>query len=493
MKLFIADGEFEQEIKPLVRAFFQNEALETELTEFVAVKDSTPDEKVLAVSSSDKGFSLAFYKSGTEIKGCGESYTSEDEKSRRNQLCRKLYSMLSEITGRELPWGMLTGVRPVKIVYEALEQGKTQAEAGAYMQSEYLCSEEKIALSMQVAQKEKEILDRIDYKNGYSIYIGIPFCPTTCSYCSFTSFPIEKNAGYVEPYIQALKKEIAYASDCIKGKRLNTLYFGGGTPTALSAPQLYELLSCVKDTFPCEELFEFTVEAGRPDSITEDKLKVLKEMGVKRISINPQTMNDKTLEAIGRRHSAAQIVEAYELARKIDFENINMDLIIGLQGETEKEVEYTLKEIGKMQPDSLTVHTLALKRAARLNIEGMKFKDMATGNVEAMLKQTSDFAAANEYLPYYLYRQKNMSENLENVGYSKAGKEGIYNILIMEEKQTILALGAGATSKFVFHKEGESAQIERVENVKNLKDYIERTDEMIERKRSFFEKYGERC
>jgi oxygen-independent coproporphyrinogen-3 oxidase len=231
------------------------------------------------------------------------------------------------------------------------------------------------------------------------------------------------------------------------------------------------------------------VEAGRPDSITADKLKVLKTHGVSRISINPQSMRQKTLDVIGRKHSVEQVIEAFYMARELGHENINMDIIIGLPGENKEDVAYTLREIDKLKPDSLTVHTLAIKRAARLNLEKARYQDMVPMDTKEMLRLTSNYAKGANYLPYYLYRQKNMADNLENIGYAKYGKEGLYNILIMEEKQTILALGAGALSKFVFHEEN---RIERVENVKNLKDYIERIDEMIERKRNFL-KESSRC
>ena len=411
-------------------------------------------------------------------------FGSDKNKGKRNLLKRMLYSCLSHITGRELPWGTLTGVRPTKIAYEKLEEHIPEDEIAKCLKKDYLCSEEKTVLSLKVAKREMALLKEMDYKNGYSIYIGIPFCPSTCLYCSFTSYSLEKYASVVEMYLDALYKEITFAGSCNINKKLTTIYLGGGTPTTLSAKQLDGLLTHIRKNFNISNVLEYTVEAGRPDSITSEKLKVLKDHGVTRISINPQTMRQKTLDLIGRKHSVHQVIEAFHMARDYGHNNINMDIIIGLPGEMSADVVYTLEEIDKLKPDSLTVHTLAMKRAARLNIQKEEYQDLVCPDTTDMLKLTSDYAKKSDYLPYYLYRQKNMADNLENIGYSKFGKEGLYNILIMEEKQTILALGAGALSKFVFHKEN---RLERVENVKSLKDYVERIDEMIERKRIFLE------
>jgi coproporphyrinogen dehydrogenase HemZ len=411
-----------------------------------------------------------------------EEIKTNDKKVYRNLLKRMLYHCLAYLTKKELPWGTLTGVRPTKIALERLEKNVSKVEIQTLMHDEYFCSKEKIDLSLQVAERELKLLKAIDYRNGYSIYIGIPFCPSTCLYCSFTSYSYEKYGMLTEQYLQALFKEITYAKTCYPDKTLSTVYLGGGTPTTLTANQLERLLNHIRNTFDFSGVYEFTVEAGRPDSITTQKLRVLKGCGVTRISINPQSMRQKTLDIIGRKHTVEQVNEAFLMAREAGHDNINMDIILGLPGETKEDVAYTLAEIDKLQPDSLTVHTLAVKRAARLNIEKENYRDIAVPDTTRMLHLTEDYTKKAHYLPYYLYRQKNMSDNLENIGYAKAGKEGLYNILIMEERQTILALGAGGLSKFVFHDEN---RIERVENVKSLKDYIERIDEMIERKQNF--------
>lgn len=403
---------------------------------------------------------------------------------------RKLYTKLSTRLQKTLPWGYLTGVRPSKIAYTMLENGNTKQDILKEFTKHHFVSEKKAELALQVAETEKRILDKIDYQNGYSLYIGIPFCPTTCLYCSFTSYSLAAYQSKVDCYLDALMKEMAYVSKAMKGKRLDTIYFGGGTPTTLSAGQLDGLLTALEKYFDTEHAIELTVEAGRPDSITEEKLEVLKKHKVDRISINPQTMNQKTLDLIGRRHSVEQIQEAFVMARKAGFDNINMDMILGLPGEDAAMVETTLKKIKNLAPESLTVHSLAIKRAAALNIWREKYLDLQMENSEEIVSMAADYASALGHQPYYMYRQKNMAGNFENVGYSIPGKECIYNILIMEEKQTIIAMGAGASTKVVFHKDfgGQSGvRIERIENVKDVTNYIERIDEMIERKKRFFE------
>jgi coproporphyrinogen dehydrogenase HemZ len=389
--------------------------------------------------------------------------------------------MFQFMTKKELSWGTLTGVRPTKITFEKLEAGLSDEKTLQSLQEDYYLGGEKADLSLMVAKKELSLLKELDYKNGYSIYIGIPFCPSTCLYCSFTSYPKEKYDAMIEPYLNALYKEIAYAKDCFPNKKLSTVYIGGGTPTTLSAEQLDTLLTILNQSLNMSQVKEFTVEAGRPDSITMEKLMVLKKHGVTRISINPQSMQQKTLDLIGRKHTITEVTKAFQMAREAGHANINMDIIIGLPGETYEDVQNTLKDIDDLNPDSLTVHTLAVKRAARLNIEKDRYVDTNEIDAEKMLILTQKYAKSANYLPYYLYRQKS-SKNLENTGYAKNGKEGYYNILIMEEKQSILALGAGGLSKFIFHSEN---RLERVENVKSLKDYIERIDEMILRKKQF--------
>ena len=404
---------------------------------------------------------------------------TDDKKLIRNRLKRELYDIFSKLTGKILPWGTMTGIRPVKIPTHLMEQGYDDDYITAHLEKEYYISPRKAKLSLQVAHTEQKLLSEIDYENGCSLYVGIPFCPTTCLYCSFTSYPLSMWKNRVDEYIDALLKELAFLAEYLKGKKLNSVYIGGGTPTTLLPYQLDRLITFIEENFDLSIMKEFTVEAGRPDSIDRDKLLTLRKHNIGRISITPQTMNRKTLDLIGRRHTVEQINETFALARECGFDNINMDIIVGLPGENKADVENTLSQIGKLNPDSLTVHSLAIKRAARLNIMKEQYAEYHIENTDEIINMTYDFAIEQGMMPYYLYRQKNMAGNFENVGYAKEGKAGIYNILIMEEKQSIYAAGANAQSKIVFRNPD---RIERIENVKNVEEYIERTDEMISRK-----------
>ena len=390
-----------------------------------------------------------------------------------------LYETLCAETKMTLPWGNLTGIRPTKLAMELIERGASGEDVVLFLQKEHYVSPEKAALCLDIALREKSILEQLDGENGYSLYIGIPFCPTTCLYCSFTSYPVSVWEKRMDEYLDCLCKEIDYVREAFGGKAPETLYIGGGTPTSLSPERLERLLHKLEEAFLLRDLKEFTVEAGRADSITREKLQVIKRHHVTRISVNPQTMKEETLRIIGRRHTAAQVREAFLMAREEGFDNINMDLILGLPGENAEDVAQTIGAVKELTPDSLTVHSLALKRASRLN------QWIEENGVETLCNtdETMAIAAAGAkemgMEPYYLYRQKNMSGNFENTGYAKPGKNGIYNILIMEEKQTILALGAGSISKRVY----PDGRIERCENVKDVALYIEKIDEMIERKR----------
>lgn len=412
-----------------------------------------------------------------------------DRLETKNRLKQCLYQMLSDYTGQKLPWGTLTGIRPVKIPMSMLEQGKGELEIKTYMSDTYFASQPKIDLSIEIAKRELELLKQIDYRQGYSLYVGIPFCPSICSYCSFSSSPIGIWEGKVDAYLDALEREIDFTAQSCRDRKLNTIYIGGGTPTTLSPEQLERLLVKLQNSFDFSNLLEYTVEAGRPDSITRDKLEVLRSHGITRISINPQTMNQATLDLIGRRHTVEQTIESYQLARELGFDNINMDLIVGLPGEKLSDVKNTMEQIKVLAPDNLTIHSLAIKRAARLKMFPEDCQGLKMENSWETIEMTAKYARELGLVPYYLYRQKNMAGNFENVGYAKLGKAGLYNILIMEEKQSILALGAGASSKYVLKDlETGNIRVERTENVKDITHYLERIDEMIERKRQ-----GIRC
>jgi len=401
----------------------------------------------------------------------------------KDRLKLSVYEDLCDYTGRTLPWGNLTGIRPTKLTMGMLAEGMCDEEIIAQMKATHAVSDEKAQLSLDIAKREKKILESIHYRDGYSLYIGIPFCPTTCLYCSFTSYPIAMWRKRIGDYLHALFREIDFIAQEYREKILDAVYIGGGTPTTLEPDELDRLLSHIREKLDFSHVTEFTAEAGRADSITREKLEVLRKYGVTRVSVNPQTMKDETLKVIGRQHTVEQVKEAFLLAREVGFDNINMDIILGLPGELEEDVEGTIDEIKKLNPDSLTVHSLAVKRASRLSQWIAENGISSLKNTDSTMEIARKGAKQLGMEPYYLYRQKNMSGNFENVGYAKEGKYGIYNILIMEEKQTIVALGAGSISKRVY----PDGRIERCENVKDVALYIEKIDEMIERKRKLFE------
>ncbi len=483
-------GDFEYDIHSLIRAFYPG----TEVCVISEKKtegrrrEEEPLTMAVFVDYADDGITVRM-EDGDGMPLMERSAAidyKEDRKETKNCLKTLLYQMFSEYTGQKLPWGNLTGIRPTKIPMALLEAGWKNTEIADYMRKTYFTSNEKTALAIMIANRERKILEDIHYENGYSLYIGIPFCPSICLYCSFSSSPIGIWKDQVDAYLDALIKEISFGAEAYKEKILDTIYIGGGTPTTLSPEQMDRLLTEVEARFDLSHLQEFTVEAGRPDSITREKLEVLRRHRVTRISINPQTMNQVTLDIIGRRHTVEETCAAFHLARELGFDNINMDLIVGLPGEELPQVRCTMEQVTALDPDSITVHSLAVKRAARLNMFKDQYKEMTFTNNQEIMNMTSIYAGNAGLSPYYLYRQKNMAGNLENVGYAKPGKAGIYNILIMEEKQSILALGAGASTKVV----RAADRIDRIENVKDIRNYIDRIDEMIERKRQGFERYG---
>lgn len=408
----------------------------------------------------------------------------EERKELKRKIKVNIFEVLIKICEVDLPWGILTGIRPTKIIHELLDQRKCLDEIKEILKNEYKIKEEKIKLVTDVALCEREYIYPINEKL-VSLYISIPFCPTRCVYCSFPSNPIKDGSSKVEDYLDALNKEIIETGRLLSeyGKGIETIYIGGGTPTTLSADQLHRLINLISETFDLAKLKEFTVEAGRPDTIDKDKLKALKLSGVERVSINPQTMNTKTLKLIGRKHSPEEIERAFYEAKDVGFKTINMDMIIGLPEEGLKEVRNTLEVVKRLSPENLTVHTLAVKRSSKLNESIDDFEMAKEALAKEMLGLTKNYAYEMGLFPYYMYRQKYMVGNLENVGYSKKGHECIYNMQIMEEKQSIIALGAGAISKITSPKEN---RFERVPNVKNVDEYIKRVAEMVDRKRIKF-------
>lgn len=380
----------------------------------------------------------------------------------------------------ESPWGILTGIRPSKIAARMLKNGMTAESAAKQFVREYGTTSQKAQLAVQTASAELPIIDNI-YEDGVSLYIGIPFCPSRCLYCSFVTCGTRQAAKLTDKYIEMLKREISYTAQIIRenGSRVETVYIGGGTPTTLSAELLDNMLSHLFSEFDMSFCKEFTVEAGRPDTITREKLEVLKRHGVGRISINPQSMNEETMKLIGRAHTPEQIKDAFRLARDCGFDNINMDVIAGLPGENLDMFKRTLTEVEKLSPENTTVHVMSIKRSSRLH-EYLEDYQLPAGETAAqMVDFAYDYLSSCGKHPYYMYRQKNQLGNLENVGYTKKGCENLYNIYIMEEVQTIISLGCGGVTKTV---DRTTDRIERIFNVKEPKDYIERIDEMLTRK-----------
>ena len=477
--ILLNETAYEQDIRELLMAFYPGET-------FVHEKQDNVDfyvEGTCTQNADETKFGLKITDpAGTVADETVFPIDYDVRLNAKTTIKKELYGMLKKRTGKELPWGTLTGIRPTKIAMTRLDQGEDEESIRSFMRDMYLTSKEKIDLSVEVAKRERELLSHIDYETGYSLYVGIPFCPTTCLYCSFTSYPIGAWEKKVHLYLEALFKELDYVAEKMKGRTLDTVYFGGGTPTSLKAEELDALLTKIENAFDLSKVQEFTVEAGRPDSITEDKFKVLRAHNISRISINPQTMKQATLDLIGRHHTVDMVKEKFRMARDLGFDNINMDLILGLPGETKEDVEETIRRVQELGPDSLTVHSLAIKRASRLSQWILEHGISTLHNTDETMAIAAQGAKQMGMEPYYLYRQKNMSGNFENVGYAKPEKAGIYNILIMEEVQSIMALGAGTISKRVYG----DGRIERCDNVKDVGQYIERIDEMIQRKQQLF-------
>ncbi|WP_336823876.1 coproporphyrinogen III oxidase [Sporosarcina sp. USHLN248] len=414
-----------------------------------------------------------------------EELANEKEKVRQT---KRLYShvfldVLEQYTGMTQSWGILTGIRPMKLYHQYRQLGFGVEEVKSLLMEKHRVSEEKCNLLSQIEEVQlKAIPDLHQLRNEVSIYIGIPFCPTKCAYCTFPAYAIHRKNGRVESFLDGLHEEIREIGKWLKERemKITTIYFGGGTPTSIEADEMDALYQTMVDSFPnMETVREITVEAGRPDTITPEKIEVLKKWGIDRISVNPQSYTDETLKAIGRHHSVQETIDKFWLSRNMGMKNINMDLIIGLPNEGLAEFEHSLLETEKMQPESLTVHTLSFKRASEMTRNKDKYKVADRETVEQMMKMGERWTAANGYAPYYLYRQKNILGNLENIGYAKPNEESLYNIIIMEEVQTIIGIGCGASSKFM---EPESGKITQFHNPKDPAAYILTFEEYIDKK-----------
>lgn len=479
MNLYVKNHNFHFELENLTRLFFPNEKI-TVIRDF-----SEPQPPYIYTEVSDKiTISVnigSFNKSETAVK----KLTDDDNELVSAQL---LYKLLCDFTGLTQPWGILTGVRPVKLLRKLAEES-SEEQAVKKFEKDFFVSNEKTALSRETEHNERKILE-LSRPESFSLYVGIPFCPSRCSYCSFVMASIERAEKLIEPYTKLLCEEIKQTAEIANklGLRLETVYFGGGTPTTLSAEQLDTVLRTVNKSFDMSTCREFTVEAGRPDTIDSAKLFALKENKVDRISINPQTTNDEVLKTIGRKHTAQQFFDAFELARKCGFDNINTDLIAGLPTDTPESFKNSLDSIVRLNAECITVHTLCMKRASRLTTEGVTLDLQQARDAREMLAYTQNILGQNEYIPYYMYRQSRMVGNLENVGWSKKGFESLYNVYVMDETHTILACGSGGVTKL---KRNNPDYLERIFNFKYPYEYIDRFDEVIQRKSGIMQFYGQ--
>ena len=482
IRLLIEKEIYEYDLYAYASSFFPEKELKPVIAEDIAaVNDS------IVYREDDASIFLGFYGGEELLSDASFEKKKEEEDAEELKFVRRLfiYECFADYTKKKLPWGALTGVRPAKLVTKLLDEDTAPELIPGILNEKYRVSQEKSELALSIARTEKEILMPFKDRNVCSIYIGIPFCPSTCLYCSFTSYPVKAFENRLDAYLEALAKELKALPEFLNGSTPCTVYVGGGTPTALDAGRLSILLDNIRDAVDINGLSEFTVEAGRPDSLDLKKLSVLKEAGVGRISVNPQTFKEETLKLIGRRHSAADVERAFYEAREAGFDNINMDMILGLPGESVYDIQKSFEEVKRYAPDSLTAHALSIKRASRM--KKWVAEHGAVSGIDAYAAMEAAYEAA-EYLsmkPYYIYRQKTQAGALENTGFAKEGKYGFYNIFTMEESQSIIALGAGTVSKRVY-KDG-SGRIERCDTHKDVDLYIRDIDAMIDRKRLLFE------
>ena len=490
MNIYIDNHKFHYEIENLCRLFFPNSKLKV-------IKDKKPQsdddfiytniylEANKTIIKASVKFNGKFNEKYAEVSINNPDFENECER----QLAIVLFLILVDITGIDPPWGILTGIRPVKLMRRLVKE-KGFKETSEYFKSVFKVSDEKTNLCCQTMLNEQKIIDLSRF-NSFSLYVSIPFCPSRCAYCSFVSQSIEKAAKLIPEYVKLLCQELEYTAEIANELqlRLESVYIGGGTPTTLSPLEMSNLLGTIRNNFDMKFCREFTVEAGRPDTITDEILSVLKNFGVSRISINPQTLNDNVLKEIGRKHTAKQTIDAFNLARKYNFDNINMDLIAGLPNESYESFTNSVSKICEMAPEGITVHTLSMKKASNLTEKGNILYADDSVRASNMLRYISEVLNNNGYIPYYLYRQSRMVGNLENVGWAKKEKECLYNVYVMDETHTILACGAGAVTKL---KQPDGDYLERIFNYKFPYEYISSFDEMLKRKgqvRDFYEKF----
>lgn len=479
MNLYVKNHTFWFELENVTRLFFQNEKISV-FKEFDRVEEP--------YIYSELSARLKIEVKIGEFKVRKSADVSSDKEKNELSACQMLYKILCDFAQIQQPWGMLTGVRPVKLLRK-LSQKFGEQTAKDKLMRDYFVSEEKFTLAKKTEVNEKKILD-LSCPESFSLYVGIPFCPSRCSYCSFVMASIERANSLIEPYVELLCDELKVTAEIANslGLRLETVYFGGGTPTTLNAEQLNRVLSTVNSSFDMSTCREFTVEGGRPDTIDRERLYSLKENKVDRISINPQTINDDVLREIGRKHTAQQFFDAFELARKCGFTNINTDLIAGLPTDTLDSFVRSLDAITALNAECITVHTLCMKRASTLTTNGAILNRNDAVTARKMLEYTKEHLTNDGYIPYYLYRQSRMVGNLENVGWSKKGFESLYNVYVMDETHTILACGSGGVTK-LRRAGAQTDYLERIFNFKYPYEYINRFDELIKKKEAISKFY----
>lgn len=474
MTIILYNNTFKYETEAVIKLFFPAQRFDFLYDE----RNAEGDIIMTQVKKCKKKIYLFTYVRKSDIvikiaKVCSPDSTDDELEF---TICRMLFLSLEKLTGITPKWGIITGIRPVKKVNALIKQDLSKEDIYKYLKDKYFISEEKFETAYLTAQTQLPLIMPYD-KKTVSLYISIPFCPTRCSYCSFVSHSMDSAKKLMPDYINGLCRELEILSDIVSENdlKIDTIYYGGGTPTSISAEDLYRIMKKTSECFDLSLLREYDVEAGRADTITEEKLRVIKEMKATRISINPQTMNDDVLKVIGRKHTTEQVLDAFKLARKLGFDNINMDLIAGLPTETFESFKNTIKIITDLDPDGVTVHSLTLKRSADLYNTG---DENIHNPASEMLEYSNRVLLEKGYFPYYLYRQKNTIDSLENIGYSKPHKESLYNIYIMDEIQTILGAGCAASTKLV----DENNFISRVMNYKFPYEYINRFDELMQKK-----------
>ncbi|NBI29733.1 coproporphyrinogen III oxidase [Chengkuizengella marina] len=472
------DSTFHRSVENIIRLFFEeinitfSQITKADLYVDINMNNEQEDTKITVLlqdQNQNKNFESNIIKKLD--KGITES---QKRKTLKHLINQPLLDVFEQCTGLNQPWGILTGIRPTKLLHQKLKTGSSKEQAHLELKEQYKIHDQKIKLMQTIVDRQKTMVpDLYNLRSEVSIYVGIPFCPTKCAYCTFPAYAINGKQGSVDSFLGGLHYEMKQIGTWLKENniKITTVYFGGGTPTSITADEMDMLYEEMAMSFPyVDQIREITVEAGRPDTITIEKLEVLKKWNIDRISINPQSYTQETLKAIGRHHTVEETINKFHLAREMGMNNINMDLIIGLPGEGLKEFNHTLDETKKLMPESLTIHTLSFKRASEMTQNKNKYKVADRYEVTEMMNRGNEWTKLNGFVPYYLYRQKNILGNLENVGYAHPGQESIYNIMIMEELQTIIGIGCGASSKWV---DPSTGKISRFANPKEPKAYNE--------------------